>query len=95
MTVTYQIKRFDLVKTYFYNLRHTRSTRLVVLGMASILVLFSLYSHYRLRAGFTLHDVALSLLYGVVFILLLPLIWISDRQNSNAHFDPHPGRDRN
>jgi hypothetical protein len=74
MVIEYQIKRFDLVKSYFYNLLHSRRTQLIVFGVAGLEILFSLFLHYRNYGNLVLSDFIVSFLWGLGIILILPAI---------------------
>ncbi len=74
MVIEYQIKRFDLVKAYFYSLRVSRKTQTVILGIAAFIALFSLFLGYLKRGHLIILDFVFALLFGFFFILLLPFI---------------------
>ena len=74
MVIEYQIKRFDLVKSYFYNLRHSRRTQLIVFGVAALLVLISLFQSYSYQGKLTLGDLIYALLSGLGLILAIPVL---------------------
>ena len=74
MIIEYQIKRFDLVKSYFYNLRHSRKTQLIVFGVAGFEILYSLFLNYRNHGNLVLNDFIISFLWGLGLILILPAV---------------------
>ncbi len=75
MVIEYQIKRFDLVRAYFYNLQHTKRTRLIVLGGAILFFAYSLFLRYRIYGRLVLYDFILSVLITIGLILAVPLFF--------------------
>ena len=74
MVIEYQIKRFDPVKSYFYNLRHSKRTRVIIFGAAAIVILFSLFLRSTNHTPLVLSDFIASFLIGFGLILLIPLV---------------------
>jgi hypothetical protein len=73
MEIEYQIKRFDLVKVYFYNLIHSQRTRLIIFGAAILPFAYILFRRFRVFGHLELFDYSVALLFAVVFILALPV----------------------
>jgi hypothetical protein len=73
MVIEYQIKRFDPVKSYFFNLRHSRRTRIIVFGTAAIVVIVSLLLRNGSHSPLVLPDFIVSFLSGLGLILFIPL----------------------
>jgi hypothetical protein len=73
MVIEYQIKRFDPVKSYFYNLRHSRRTQVIIFGAAAIVVVISLLLRSRNPTPLALSDFIASFLFGLGLILFVPL----------------------
>jgi hypothetical protein len=74
MVIEYRIKRFDLVKSYFFNLRHSIKTQLIIFGIATLDILYSLFLRYRDHGKLVLDDFIVSFLFGLVFILAIPAL---------------------
>jgi hypothetical protein len=74
MVIEYQIKRFDLVQSYFYNLRHSRRTQLIIFGATTFFVLFSLFRSYGRQGNLGLYDFIVSFLLGLGVILCIPVL---------------------
>ncbi|MGC1374815.1 MAG: YcxB family protein [Anaerolineales bacterium] len=74
MVIEYQIKRFDLVKTYFYNLGHSRRTQLAVFGLDALVILISLYRSYHNHGNLVFYDWAVAIMMGIGFILAVPAL---------------------
>lgn len=72
MFIEYQIKRFDLVKAYFYNLQHSRRTRLIVFGAALLLFVYTLILRYLSYRHLVLNDFINAVLYTIGLILAIP-----------------------
>ena len=72
MVIEYQIKRFDLVRAFFYNLQHSRRTRLIMLGGAILFFAYSLFVRYRMDGRLVLYDFVLSFLVTIGLILAVP-----------------------
>ena len=72
MTIEYQIKRMDIVRAYFYNLRHSRRTQTIVFGMGALLVGYELFLAYDFRGQLTPVDYVVALFAGlsIIFIFL-------------------------
>ena len=74
MIIEYQVKRFDLVKAFFYNLRYSQRTKLIVFGAAFLFFVYSLYIRYRSFGHLSLIDFILAVLYSVALILAIPAL---------------------
>ena len=74
MVIEYQIKRFDLVKTYFYNLSHSRRTQLIVFGLDALVILISLYRSYHNHGALLFSDWVAAILVGIGLILGVPAL---------------------
>jgi hypothetical protein len=74
MVIEYQIKRFDLVKAYFYNLRHSRRTQLIIFGIATLIALYPLFLSYFLDGNLIINDFIIAFLFGLAFILAIPAL---------------------
>jgi hypothetical protein len=74
MVIEYQLKRIDIVKAYFYSLRHSRRTQLIIFGIATLIALYSLFLRYLIHGNLSLYDFMIAFLFGLVFILALPAI---------------------
>jgi hypothetical protein len=72
MFIEYQIKRFDLVKAYFYNLQHSQRTRLIIFGAAFLLFVYDLFLRYRSYSHLVLNDFIVAVLFAIGFILAVP-----------------------
>jgi len=91
MIIEYQIKRSDLVKAYFYNLGHSRITQLIVFGASVFVIGYNLFFRYRAQSTFTLPDILISFLSGLVFIILIPgfLFLTAKSQKRILSIGPH------
>ena len=74
MVVEYQIKRFDLVKSYFYNLRHSRRTQIIVFGAAALYILLFLFLRFRNDYKLVFSDFIAAFLWALCLILLIPAV---------------------
>ncbi len=74
MEVTYRIKRFDLVTAYFYNLRHSARTRLIVLGASALVFVLLLISRFSEHGRLLPSDVLYAFMWALVAILLIPAL---------------------
>ena len=74
MVIEYQIRRIDVVKAYFYNLRHSSRTQLIIFGFAIFVVLQHLVFGRSSSTGLSISDYATALIYGIVAVLLIPAI---------------------
>lgn len=74
MLIEYRIKRFDLVKFFFYNLRHSRKMQQFVFGASTIIAVYTLFTRYRFNSHLTLSDFFISLVIVLVFIIVIPAI---------------------
>ncbi len=74
MVIEYQIKRIDLVKAYFYNLRNSPRTRLIVLGMAFLFFVYRLFLRYRIQGNLNLNDFVVATLFAVSIILVITVL---------------------
>ena len=72
MVIEYRIKRMDLVKAYFYNLRHSSRTKLIVLGGALFFFVYNLFIRGRSHP-LAVNDFVIAILFAVGFILLIPV----------------------
>jgi len=72
MVIEYQIKRFDLVKSYFISLRHSSRTQLIVFGAAAFIIIYSLYNRYNSHGHLVLFDFMTAFLLGLGLILIVP-----------------------
>lgn len=73
MIIEYRIKRFNLVKTFFYNLLHSRRTQIIIFGVAALVILYALFVQYRSHGNLVLSDFLVALLWGVLYILAIPV----------------------
>jgi hypothetical protein len=74
MVIEYKIKRLDIVKAYFYNLRHSRRSQMIIFGMAALLVLYSMFLNYRRYGKVGFSDFFFAILFGLVFICAVPAL---------------------
>ena len=74
MVIEYQIKRFDLVKAYFFNLRNSSRTRLIVLGVAFLFFAYYLFLRYRIQGNLNLNDFVVAIMFVVGIILAIPVL---------------------
>ena len=74
MIIEYQIKRFDLVKSYFYNLRHSRRTQKIVFGAAALYIILFLFLRSRNDYKLVFSDFIVAFLWGLCIILLIPAV---------------------
>ncbi len=74
MVIEYQIKRFDLVKSYFYNLAHSKRTQFIIFGLTVLMIVISLLRSYRNHGNLTLSDFIAALLSGLGLILVIPVL---------------------
>jgi hypothetical protein len=75
MVIEYQIKRIDPVKAFFYNLQHSRRTKFIILGGASLFFAYSLYFRYRIEGGLVLYDFFLAFLFAIGLVLAIPVLF--------------------
>ena len=76
MVIEYQIKRVDLVKAYFFNLKNSSRTRLIVLGLAFLFLAYYLFIRYRIQGNLNLNDFAVAILFALIIIMGIPVISI-------------------
>ena len=74
MVIEYQIKRFDLVKAYFFNLRNSPRTRLIVIGAAFLFFAYHLFLRYRFQGNLNLNDFVVAIMFAVGIILAIPVL---------------------
>jgi hypothetical protein len=74
MIIEYQIKRFDLVKSFFYALQHSRRTQLIVFGMAFLFFVYYLLLRYSIHGSLVLNDFIFAILEGIGIILAFPVL---------------------
>jgi hypothetical protein len=74
MTIEFQITRMDMLKAYLSSLRHARRTQLVVFGTALLYAGLNLYFRYKSTGALGVNDYLISALYGLGFLLLMPLL---------------------
>ena len=74
MIIEYHIGRLDLVKSYFYNLRHSRRTQLIIFDVAALVTLSSLFRSYRNHGNLVFSDLVIALLLGLGLILVIPVL---------------------
>ncbi len=74
MVIEYQIKRVDLVKAYFFNLKNSSRTRLIVLGLAFLFLAYYLFIRYRIQGNLNLNDFAVAILFALIIIMGIPVI---------------------
>ena len=74
MVIEYQIKRFDLVKAYFFNLRNSSRTRLIVLGAAFLSFIYHLIIRYYIQGNLTLNDFIVAIVIAGGLILAIPVL---------------------
>ena len=74
MVIEYQIKRFDLVKAYFFNLRNSSRTRLIVIGTAFLFFAYHLFLRYSIQGSLNLNDFIVAIMFAVGIILAIPAL---------------------
>ena len=74
MVIEYQIKRIDVLKAYFYNLRHSSRTQFIVFGFAIFIALQILFIRRFLSDRLNISDYIVALICAIGAILLLPVI---------------------
>ena len=74
MQIEYKVKRTDLAKAYFYNLRHSPRTGLIIFGVACVLAALNLYQRYQKAGEITPVSVVAAVGWGVGFILVIPVL---------------------
>ena len=74
MIIEYQIKRIDVVKAYFYNLRYSSRTQLIVFGFAIFIALQILFVRRFSSDSLNVSDYITALVYAIGATLLLPVI---------------------
>ncbi len=74
MDIEYQIKRFDLVKIYFHNLRYSKRTQLILFGFAGLLFLLILFVRFLTYGKLLASDFGYAFLWALVFFLVIPLM---------------------
>lgn len=74
MIIEYQIKRIDLVKAYFFNLKSSPRTRLIVLGVAFLFFTYYLFLRFRIQDNLNFIDFAVAILFALTIILGIPVI---------------------
>ena len=74
MVIEYKIKRIDVVKAYFYNLRYSSRTQLIVLGFASFAGAQYLITRRSSNSSLNVNDYITALIFAIGAILLLPAI---------------------
>ena len=74
MVIEYQIKRLDMVKAYFHNLRHSRRTQVIMFSVAIISALLSLFIRYLTDGNLEAFDFIYAICFGLFLILLVPVI---------------------
>src|SRR5580765_4594621 len=72
MIIEYQIKRIDIVKVYFYNLRHSSRTQLIIFGAAIFIVLERLIIRHNSVGNLNVSDYLTALIWGFAVILFVP-----------------------
>jgi hypothetical protein len=75
VVIEYQVKRFDLVRAYFYSLQHSKRTRFIVLGAAILFFAYSLFFRYRIYGGLVFYDFVLAFLFTIGLILAVPVYY--------------------
>ena len=74
MVIEYQIKRIDLVKAYFFNLKNSPKTRLIVLSLAFLFLAYYLFMRYSIKGNLNLNDFAVAILFALIIIMGIPVI---------------------
>ncbi len=74
MQIRYRIKRFDLVRAYFYNLRHSARTRLVVLGASAVIFAFQLFTRALAHGQLLLPNLLYAAAWALAVILVIPVL---------------------
>jgi hypothetical protein len=74
MIIHYQVRRFDLVKVYFYNVIHSPRTRMVVLGVAAAIFALVAFLGYRSDGKLTPAEVFSACSCGIGYLLLTPAL---------------------
>jgi hypothetical protein len=74
MVIEYQITRFDPVKSYFFNLRHSKKTQIFVFGAAAIIIFLTLSFRYNAHNSLVPIDFMAAFLSGLGFILVIPAL---------------------
>jgi hypothetical protein len=74
MVIEYQIKRIDPVKSYFFNLRHSKKTQIFVFGSAALIIFLTLSSLYNAHRSLVPSDFLAAFLFGLGFIVLIPTL---------------------
>ena len=85
MVIEYQIRRLDLVKAYFYNLRHSPRTRLIVFGAALLMFIYMLFLRNGVNKHLEITDFLVASLYAVGIVLALPVISVITAKTSEKN----------
>ena len=72
MKIEFKIRYLEVIKAYFYNLRHSRRTQTTLLGAAALIAIFVLWITYRNQNFLTPSDYATALLTGLSLFILIP-----------------------
>lgn len=73
MLIEYRINRFDLVRGFFFNLRHSPRTQQFVFGASAIGGLYTLFIRHRINGHLTPSDFIIALVVALVIILSIPV----------------------
>jgi hypothetical protein len=73
MHIEYQIKRLDLIKSFFYTLQHSRRTQLFVFGAAILIGAYILFRRYSVQHLLKITDFMIASGFMLGYILLIPV----------------------
>ncbi len=91
MVIEYQIKRIDVVKVYFYNLRHSPRTQLIVFGFAIFILVERLIVRHNSIGRLNVSDYLTAFLWGFAVVLFVPAanFVLAKTQKRTLSIDPH------
>ena len=72
MKIEFKIRYLEVIKAYFYNLRHSRRTQNTLLGAVVLIAIFVLWMTYRTQGFLAPLDYVTALLTGLSLLILIP-----------------------